>query len=785
MLRINKKLLNKLLSVLLVFIMTVSVFTVVPVSVSAVSYRENIIDAILKHENDWTNNWYYGGYYGDGTFEFIDLNFDGNLEFVVTYPCGSMRNISRNIYYFSGGKLCKAGGGDKSDLVSGYSGLKLTGYYDKNTNEYKLLGSSFLSAYISDWTKGNYSLFFDGKDIEINYYSAETMDSDYGKINPPLHKYYNGAYSFGNLGDANEISESEYNAINSTMVENCIDINLSSKAIESSAWKNYLTSEKRKTLEESYDSLKYDKYNNYFKLKQDTNQYLHKSTTYYINNKDYRNKLYWDSLNTWDSTFRIYDEIYSGETGGVCHGIALSMCYANTGNLDLIALNNGKQANNYWELGSIYDSNKSKFKDLVTYYQLTQRTANGRESYSVTKNGWHTQSLYKRLSDFLKKFKQEAERSQNEKKPFVFSFGYKHDDEVTGHSVVACGYNYNKSTNEHEILIYDENTYPVVRYSTFKISSDYSSFSFTDANGEALGYMVSDIWTYLKVYSIDKLYSGKAFSSITVVKGSEPVSASNTTQLNITAYKTFKVMNDKGEYLEYDGNNYSGNMDVYDCKIVDNSDNTCSWNITVNNSSKFEFSNLENDCEIIGETYSGGFFVSSNDSDGFTVNGKSVTVEGENYDFDIALQTQSEKDFIRVSGKASGNTSVSDNNNKIEMKSDTYINAANVKSYEFDNISENDVENTVNNIIIDDESGGIVDSKKLSYTFGDINNDGAINSKDRMTLTRYIAKWNGFNSINNLASDVNYDGKVNAKDRMIITRYLAKWNGYISLPYTG
>ena len=164
------------------------------------------------------------------------------------------------------------------------------------------------------------------------------------------------------------------------------------------------------------------------------------------------------------------------------------------------------------------------------------------------------------------------------------------------------------------------------------------------------------------------------------------------------------------------------------------------------------------------------------------INGKSVTVEGRNYDFDIALQTQSEKDFIRVSGKASGNTSVSDNSNTIEIKSDTYINAANVKSYEFDNISENNVENTVNNIMIDDESGEIVNSKKLSYTFGDINNDGVINSKDRMTLTRYIAKWNGIKIINDQASDVNYDGKVNAKDRMILTRHLAKWQEYEILP---
>lgn len=150
--------------------------------------------------------------------------------------------------------------------------------------------------------------------------------------------------------------------------------------------------------------------------------------------------------------------------------------------------------------------------------------------------------------------------------------------------------------------------------------------------------------------------------------------------------------------------------------------------------------------------------------------------------FDIALQTQSEKDFIRVSGKASGNTSVSDNSNTIEIKSDTYINAANVKSYEFDNISENNVENTVNNIMIDDQSGEIVNSKKLSYTFGDINNDGVINSKDRMTLTRYIAKWNGIKIINDQASDVNYDGKVNAKDRMILTRHLAKWQEYEILP---
>lgn len=67
---------------------------------------------------------------------------------------------------------------------------------------------------------------------------------------------------------------------------------------------------------------------------------------------------------------------------------------------------------------------------------------------------------------------------------------------------------------------------------------------------------------------------------------------------------------------------------------------------------------------------------------------------------------------------------------------------------------------------------------------GDANGDGEINAKDRMTLTRYLAKWSGYENIDMTAADVNKDGAVNAKDRMILTRHLAKWQGYEALPYT-
>ena len=74
-------------------------------------------------------------------------------------------------------------------------------------------------------------------------------------------------------------------------------------------------------------------------------------------------------------------------------------------------------------------------------------------------------------------------------------------------------------------------------------------------------------------------------------------------------------------------------------------------------------------------------------------------------------------------------------------------------------------------------------AKAIKIIIGDVNGDGKVNAQDRVILTRYLAKWKGYYSINTAAADVNDDGKINAQDRVILTRYLAKWKGYDSLPY--
>lgn len=68
---------------------------------------------------------------------------------------------------------------------------------------------------------------------------------------------------------------------------------------------------------------------------------------------------------------------------------------------------------------------------------------------------------------------------------------------------------------------------------------------------------------------------------------------------------------------------------------------------------------------------------------------------------------------------------------------------------------------------------------------GDVNGDGVVNGKDRLLLTRWLAKWPEAlaEGINEAAADVNCDGKINGQDRLILTRHLARWTEYATLPY--
>ena len=95
-------------------------------------------------------------------------------------------------------------------------------------------------------------------------------------------------------------------------------------------------------------------------------------------------------------------------------------------------------------------------------------------------------------------------------------------------------------------------------------------------------------------------------------------------------------------------------------------------------------------------------------------------------------------------------------------------------------------EESWNGIVIDEENDCLLTAdiqfrgSADTLGVGDINGDGSVNAQDRLILSRYLAKWDGYEEqiVNMDAADINRDGSVNAQDRLILSRYLAKWDGY-------
>ena len=83
--------------------------------------------------------------------------------------------------------------------------------------------------------------------------------------------------------------------------------------------------------------------------------------------------------------------------------------------------------------------------------------------------------------------------------------------------------------------------------------------------------------------------------------------------------------------------------------------------------------------------------------------------------------------------------------------------------------------------VIDVEGYDIVDEA----VYGDADNNGVVESNDLVVISRYLAQWTGYNTINEKNSNLNGDNLVDSTDSVILARYLAKWSGYTTLPFAG
>ncbi len=165
---------------------------------------EEMITAVVEGEDVWTEEFESED---DIYFvEFADLNFDGQLEFIVTdnlYPDDFY--FHANAYYLENGQLVKATVVNELNDVGGYDN-NYTAYFDKERGEYVVIGEKY--AKIDDNNNEHiiFELVFDGTQIIIkpllNCISYSTDNTSYAEDEHTYFEYVSGEWV--------EISEHDY-----------------------------------------------------------------------------------------------------------------------------------------------------------------------------------------------------------------------------------------------------------------------------------------------------------------------------------------------------------------------------------------------------------------------------------------------------------------------------------------------------------------------------------------------------------------------------------------------
>ena len=379
----------------------------------------------------------------------------------------------------------------------------------------------------------------------------------------------------------------------------------------------------------------------------DTNQFTHSALSWTFTNTDYKDQLWANASSIWES---ICLNVNYGETAGVCHAISYTMGLGQQGLLDFDDISDGAEC--YADLPDPLTN--SSYRDILVYYQMLQLTSAGEASQSVDNTqAWYTSSKQNRLSAFLKALVAEAKEGEDSETPFLF--GFKYNDNESGHTVVVCGYSQDDN-GDHEIWIVDPNSYQsgtvLHDYLIMTVASDYSSFSFQDEIRISAGTYLEDVWSRLEFYSIDDIYD----DGVQVKTSAAAAESADTAVLKISYGNAFRLENAQGEYLAFDGENYTGDMTVYDC-LTAGIEGDMYWNLIVSASSSYVLTEADADASF-GITFDGQEYVVSTDgADRVSVTANGIEASGETYYLDVYVET-STVDMVEISAEFEGDASI-------------------------------------------------------------------------------------------------------------------------------
>lgn len=463
----------------------------------------------------------------------------------------------------------------------------------------------------------------------------------------------------------------------------------------------------------------------------------------------------------------------SKKWNGACYGIAVSMALASQG----VNLSEAGITTNYFSAGKPKDN--KKLRDTIHYYQLSLYTNKGRKTEEYTKPNYFSAlfSNNTNLHSFLMHLVNEGRRSQEEQKPFILSF-YTSEG---GHAIVA--YNINElGENKYEISLYDENgSYT----SKLLINLNTDQFSFKEGNpseSELHATINNDNCTSLSYVGISDLYERISTLSI----GDD---TSNYARIAVSADKKCKIVNNEGKTLIYDGESYSGTMNVFDADIR-GEDAYKEIVFYVSPYTSLSMSDIAEKVElsatIDGEYYS----VEVTEADSVSISPKDISITGDQYYFETFTSAGViNKELVSVSAYASGDTDISAAEAGITVDTTGSLSYSTVTSYEDENTDAVEISGTSEQInIIDSGNSEIQIDPVVIQT--DINTCDSILGEEFYTYdgnekTPIVTITNGSTVLTDgIDYTVSYNNNINAGIGQVLITGIGNYCGTITKSFT-
>ena len=428
-----------------------------------------------------------------------------------------------------------------------------------------------------------------------------------------------------------------------------------------------------------------------FTLTEDNNSFRHDPANFFASGEEFRYYLddkYYDLLtkNSDSKEKKLIRKKINEKWGGSCYGIASTIGLLYDGEIGIFDLTD-EDVLDYYELGSPCDDHK--LRNMIHYYQLSQYLTAGDSSIAVSVT-YNRSDLYKGLinitqegddySTFLEKLVNHTKQS-----PALLEFSYLHDllevmagdSFVGGHAILALECKENKDS--YTIVLYDENQ-PGSKID-MTVAKDFQSFSFTDGNGKN---MTQDTYVSMKFKDFETLYA--AVNEGSSLKNSD-------TTIVFASDSDFTLKDENGGELSFSADGLSGDLVVNGLDIISRDDKGYRSDIVIKTDtcSSYIIDSRGESLDITVSSDEYFYSVSGRNIGIVTLHDGVVDVAGGEYDFDIAVSSDTEEsstNLVSYKGSGSGKVQVATEGEKIVIRSEEEISDLTAYNYDKDKTYE-------------------------------------------------------------------------------------------------